>query len=229
MSTFKTYLIKLSLIGDTFAFSVVLFLFSICFSASTSHFFCRILYHFLLKEFIPRISVLAHFSSSKTSPGFHLILSFKLSSISWWPPSSTSFSAYFFFSTHDLSQTSSSLFWMDSLVFSMVFPVSSLEQTPAPTSFLLHSSSAVFLVWAKVIFLKYKSRLSKSFIYLKHFYPLSWVKPTENWQKIKKKPINRILCSIKLGKICSSKLQHMKNMSLNWAKIKTVHVENINL
>lgn len=67
MSTFKTLSYQtLSLIGDTFAFSVVLFYFPfLLLKHLLLIFFCRILYHFLLQRVIPRISVLAHFSSMK--------------------------------------------------------------------------------------------------------------------------------------------------------------------
>lgn len=63
----RPYLIKLSAWLETlFAFSVVLFLFSICFSSIYFSFsFVGSSIIFYSKEFIPRSSVLAHFSSMK--------------------------------------------------------------------------------------------------------------------------------------------------------------------
>ena len=114
-----------------------------------------------------------------------------------------------FFSTHDLSSLIISLLH-GFISFLNGYPVSSLEQTPVPYILPASSSSAMFLVWAKVIFLKYKSRLSKIFYEFKAFLSILFGK-TSRKQKMKKR-INKILYSIKLGKICSSKLQHMKNI-----------------
>lgn len=188
MSTFKTLSYQtLTLIGDTFClFSSPLFIFHLLLKHLLLIFFCRILYHFLLQRVYSKEFCLSSLLFYETSPGFHLILSFKLSSISWWPPSSTSFSAYFFFlNSWPFSDLILSLL-NGFISFLNGFPVSSLEQTPAAYILPATSSSAVFLVWAKVIFLKYKSRLSKIFYTFKAFLSTLLGKTDRKPTKIKK-------------------------------------------
>ena len=176
----------LSLIGDTFClFNSPRFIFHLLLKYLLLIFFCRILHHFLLQRVYSKEFCLSSLLFYETSPGFHLILSLKLSSISWWPPSSTSFSFLLLFS-HSWPFSDLIISLLHGFIsFLNGFPVSSLEQTPAPYILPASSSFAMFLVWAKVIFLKYKSRLSKIFYIFKAFYPLSWVKPTVNKNKEK--------------------------------------------
>ena len=89
----------LSLIGDTFClFNSPRFIFHLLLKYLLLIFFCRILHHFLLQRVYSKEFCLSSLLFYETSPGFHLILSLKLSSISWWPPSSTSFSFLLLFS-----------------------------------------------------------------------------------------------------------------------------------
>lgn len=171
MSTFTTLSYQtLSLIGDTFClFNSPHFIFHLLLKYLLLIFFCRILHHFLFQRVYSKEFCLSSLLFYETSPGFHLILSLKLSSISWWPQALQLFPAYFFFlNSWPFSDFIISLLH-GFISFLNGFPVSSLEQTPAPYILPASSSSAVFLVWAKMIFLKYKSRLSKIFYIFKAF------------------------------------------------------------
>ena len=99
MSTFKTLSYQiLSLIGDTFChFNSPLFIFHLLLKYLLLIFFCRILHHFLLRRVYSKKFCLSSLFY-ETSPGFHLILSLKLSLINWWPPSSAYFSCLLLFS-----------------------------------------------------------------------------------------------------------------------------------